>query len=152
MLIGANNSRVADKQMHITLHHNLFQRTVRRNPAIRFARVHLWNNVFSQWGEGTGGDCVAATYESQVRLEANVFDPTLANRRALRVTVGQFITVPGFVQTSGNLLLGGAELFEREPTRVFDPATLYPYTAEPATTLLQDRVVFGAGRQDVPGW
>lgn len=152
MLIGANNSRVADKAIHVTLHHNYFFKTIRRNPAVRYARVHLFNNVFSQWGEGSGGDCVAATYESQLLLENNVFDPTLANRRALRVTVGQYIEVPGFVARRGNLLLGGAELFEREPTRVFDPAALYDYAAQPATALSQDEVVYGAGRQDVPRW
>jgi pectate lyase len=151
MLIGANNTRVADKSIHVTLHHNYHYNTIRRNPLIRYARVHMFNNVISNWGQGTSsGDAVSATTESLVYLENNVFDPSASNKLALRLDVSQYIPKQGYVKQMGNLTLGGSSVFDNEPNRVFTPAKLYSYNAEVADINLFDLVVKNAGRQDVP--
>ncbi|MEL6546393.1 MAG: hypothetical protein AAFQ82_17330, partial [Myxococcota bacterium] len=127
------------------LHHNYFYRTIRRNPFLRHGKVHAFNNVFREWGEGNGGDLIAATFESQLRAENNVFEAG-ANKRALRLEVGSKNSVAGFVAASGNMLLGGAEFFENEPSRVFVPETLYEYATDTADDDLIERVERSSGR------
>lgn len=145
MLIGANPNHVEDKGTRVTLHHNYYYRTTRRNPFLRHGKVHAFNNVFREWGEGNGGDLVAVTFEAQFNAENNVFDAG-TNKRGLRLEVGSKNSVAGFVSASGSLLLNDAEFFENEPARVFDPAELYDYALEAADDELIDRVVAFAGR------
>jgi hypothetical protein len=58
----------------------------------------------------------------------------------------------GYIRAGGNLLLGGAEITEHEPSTVFDPSAEYSYTAETANSALRTRIENGAGRQDQPSW
>ncbi len=152
MLIGANNKREDDQNIHVTIHNNLFYNTVRRNPAIRFARVHLFNNVFKDWGDGTSGDGVSATYYSQVYLEKNIFDPDREVDRALRLTVGNYIKVKGYVKATGNLALGEAKIFSHEEEKVFLPSQVYNYSAQNADDELYQAILSQAGRAEIPTW
>ncbi len=79
MLIGHSDKNAEQDagKLHVTLHHNLFDRTVQRTPRVRFGRIHAYNNAFI-------GDKTAAEYpylysfgigkEGGVLSEANVFE------------------------------------------------------------------------------
>ncbi|MEM9187632.1 MAG: polysaccharide lyase family 1 protein [Myxococcota bacterium] len=146
MLIGANNTRTADRVIRVTLHHNVFENTARRNPLVRFGSVHMFNNHLLHWGEGAGGDAVNATCFSQVFLENNVFEAD-RNRMATRTSVPNYIPDEGYIRAVGNWTLGGAVIEEAKPAMVFDPSTQYAYTAELADAALQTRLANGAGTQ-----
>jgi pectate lyase len=48
MLIGHSDKNAEQDagKLHVTLHHNLFDRTVQRSPRVRFGRIHAYNNVY----------------------------------------------------------------------------------------------------------
>ncbi len=48
MLIGHSDKNAEQDagKLHVTLHHNLFDRTVQRTPRVRFGRIHAYNNLF----------------------------------------------------------------------------------------------------------
>jgi pectate lyase len=145
MLIGANNANTLDRQISVTLHHNYFVGTERRNPLVRYGRVHLFNNLISNWGTGGGGgDAIATTYEAQLAVENNVFEAG-ANKRAVRIIVENWIEVEGYIRTTGNLALNGAVVFSHHPERVFQPSSAYAYPLEAADTSLMQRIAAGAG-------
>ena len=153
MLIGSNNSRVEDEVITVTLHHNHHYRTIRRNPNIRYASVHMYNNLIDQWGAGTtSGDGVNSTYTAKVYLENNIFNPDREVTRAIRFTVPNYQDVEGYLLAKGNLMLGGLEEIENKPELVFNPNTLYQYKAEEATLSLKESIENGAGRRDNPSW
>jgi pectate lyase len=128
MLIGANNSHVEDEVITVTLHHNLFENTVRRNPFLRFGSVHMYNNVLRNWGEGAGGgDAVNSTYGSQILLENNVFVAG-NNKVGVRNIIPKWAVVPGYVNAVGNLALNGADVQSFSADNVFTASNLYSYT------------------------
>lgn len=46
ILIGHSDSETGDVNMKVTLHHNWFDGTVQRNPRVRYATVHCYNNYY----------------------------------------------------------------------------------------------------------
>jgi pectate lyase len=46
ILIGHSDSETGDTIMKVTLHHNWFDKTIQRNPRVRFATVHCYNNYY----------------------------------------------------------------------------------------------------------
>ena len=47
MLIGNSDKKIEDKNHQtITLHHNIFDSCVQRLPMVRFATIHIYNNVY----------------------------------------------------------------------------------------------------------
>ena len=62
VLIGASSGHVGDRRIRVTIHHCFFDGTRQRQPRVRFARVHLYNNYTRNWGIYA----VCASVESQV--------------------------------------------------------------------------------------
>lgn len=149
MLIGANNSRTEDVVISVTLHHNYFSNTTRRNPLARYGAVHMFNNLLEDWGEGNGGDAVNSTYGAQVLLENNIFNAG-SNKRAVRITVPNFVPVEGYIKATGNLALNEAEVFSWHPERVFSASDYYTYNLETADQSLMTKIMAGAGWRNVP--
>lgn len=147
MLIGNNNSKTDDVVINVTLHHNFYDRTIRRNPFTRFGSVHMFNNVLSNWGDGgTGGDGVNATYGAKILLENNVFESG-HNKRAVRDAIPNWAEVPGYIKARGNLALNEADVFSSQPDQVFEASDLYGYRLDLADDNLTQRVKAYSGRQ-----
>lgn len=141
MLIGADVADTGDADIRVTLHHNFFEGTNQRHPRLRYGRVHAFNNLLERWGHYG----MASSQNGQLLSENNVF---VADGDT-RAVVPQAGSDPdqGYVRSSGDLLLGGAEVTEREPGVVFDPRDHYDYTAEAADESLRARIREGAGQQ-----
>jgi pectate lyase len=74
MLIGSSDSAAADRgKLRVTLHHNVFERTVQRGPRVRFGQVHVYNNLYIADAE-TFSYAFGVGIESQIFAEANVFN------------------------------------------------------------------------------
>jgi pectate lyase len=46
ILIGHSDSETGDTAIKVTLHHNWFDSTIQRNPRVRYATVHCYNNYY----------------------------------------------------------------------------------------------------------
>ncbi|TFK75120.1 polysaccharide lyase family 1 protein [Pluteus cervinus] len=70
-LIGHNSDNAAEDtgKFHITYHHNHWNNIHTRTPAMRYARVHSYNNVF----ENVLSQGIHARTYAQVLVEGNVF-------------------------------------------------------------------------------
>lgn len=140
MLVGSRESREVDMDTRVTVHHNWFDRTRERNPRVTQAWLHAYNNVVEGWRNHG----MSAIRGARLLSEANVFIAD-GDTRALIAEGAARDNEPGFTRAEGDLLLGGAEVVEREPQEVPDPP--YDVQPEPATPALTERVTAGAGWQ-----
>jgi pectate lyase len=102
--------------------------------------VHAYNNYLRNWGSyGMGVED-----DGQLDSQANVFEAG-SNKRALRSDAIGAGGSTGSARSTGDLLLGGAQVQVRSPEKVFQPSQYYQVTVEPANTALRDRIVAGAG-------
>lgn len=144
--------------MHLTMHHNFFDRISLRGPQLVYGRMHYFNNYQFQWfyyGAGSLGG-------AQLYSENNVYearnacipfcqDPNPCGDMEwfsdmTRALVTDWDTNgTGNTRSSGDLLRNGARLSIVNPTGVFDPRASYAYTADPATDALAARVRAEAG-------
>ncbi|MCK6552727.1 hypothetical protein L6R52_43290, partial [Myxococcota bacterium] len=143
--------------MRVTMHHNFFERISLRGPQFLFGKLHFVNNYQFEWfyyGAGCLGD-------AECLSEANVFEPRARCAYCQDPSpCGDWEWFPDFTQafvhdwasnglgrlrSTGDLLLGGAVVAEREAATVFDPTAHYTLTAEPATAALADRIRTGTG-------
>ena len=126
LLVGHDDDNGAQDtgRLRVTYHHNFFDGSDQRNPRVRFSPlVHVYNNYYDDNSYG-----VASTNESGLFVEGNYFFS---------------VNNPGRVEFSGPL----GRMFERDnilvdcnheiETRgtVTDPRTIYPYTADPASSV-----------------
>ena len=147
MLIGNDNSKFEDVVMKVTLHHNWYDNTVRRNPLVRFGKVHMYNNVHTNWGDEFGeGDAVNSVYRAQLLLESNVYEAG-ENKQAVHITVPGWLEVPGYVNARGNSPINGARVFSSQPENVFEANTYYTYRLDVPTSEFADMVKTYAGWQ-----
>ena len=71
MLISHSNTDFDSKKTRVTLHHNLFIDTVQRHPRVRFATVHIFNNLFQNWRSYA----IGGAFDSRLYIEGNIFNP-----------------------------------------------------------------------------
>ena len=71
MLISHSNTDFGSKKTRVTLHHNLFIDTVQRHPRVRFATVHIFNNLFQNWRSYA----IGGAFDSRLYIEGNIFNP-----------------------------------------------------------------------------
>lgn len=115
ILIGHSDSETGDVDIKVTMHHNWFDGTVQRNPRVRYATVHLFNNYHVNnriYG-------VASACNANVLVENSYFKDT-----QIPLQVG----VPGF-SPAGFLVQNGC-FFENCGTpqlRAKDMTGLFPY-------------------------
>jgi pectate lyase len=134
------NGEAALTKPRVTLHHNLFENTVQRNPRAVRAQVDAYNNHLRHW-IGIG---MQAAEEAEINSEANVFeaatDVDAIVSRGLRY---------GPVRSTDDLALNGARIMERDPETVFEPP--YSRTVQSADETLSALIRSKAGpREQVP--
>ncbi len=116
ILIGHSDSESGDVIMKVTLHHNWFDGTGQRNPRVRYATVHCYNNYHV--GHPVYG--VASTCNANVLVENCYFKDT-----QIPLQVG----VPGF-SPAGFLVQNGC-FFDNcgtPQTKYKDMTGLFPYS------------------------
>jgi len=115
ILIGHSDSETGDVIMKVTMNHNWFDGTVQRNPRVRYATVHLYNNYHVNnriYG-------VASACDAKVLVENSYFKDT-----QIPLQVG----VPGF-SPAGFLVQRGCFFENCGPPQLkeFDTTGLIPY-------------------------
>ncbi|MEM1040955.1 MAG: hypothetical protein AAGI12_15960, partial [Pseudomonadota bacterium] len=140
--------KTGDAAMRVTIHNCWWVGNERRQPLVRYAWVHLFNNLHEHWGTSSGGgENVLATYNSQLYVENSIFDADV-NKIAVEFDGSPWIPVPGNARMMGNVLQNGAQEFERNPGSVFTPSGQYTYTAVPADASLKALIQSEAGWQN----
>lgn len=128
-----------DKNTHVTLHDNVFDGTIQREPRAIFAQVHMYNNVLKDWGSYA----IGSSFRAQTLVEGNIFDSDdQYGSRAIVTQVG-IDPEPGFVRAVNNLFLGTASGGSSGADKVFTPP--YQYTYETPTVALEARLLQQAG-------
>ncbi|XP_024533220.1 putative pectate lyase 21 [Selaginella moellendorffii] len=108
MLISANPRHVGDRNIKVTIHHCYFDQTQERHPRVRFAKVHLYNNYFREWGVYG----VRASVEAQIVSEHNVYEAGTSKRAFdyfIEKAPDSDIAVAGSISSDGDVFLNGAE-------------------------------------------
>lgn len=120
ILIGHSDSESGDVIMKVTLHHNWFDGTVQRNPRVRYATVHCYNNYHV--GNRIYG--VASACNANVLVENSYFKDT---QIPLQVGVPGF-SPAGFLVQRGSYFdnCGTPQLNEKDMTGLFP----YEYTLD----------------------
>lgn len=116
ILIGHSDSESGDVIMKVTLHHNWFNGTIQRNPRVRFATVHCYNNYYV----GNTTYSVASAIDAKVLVENCYFK---------NCPVPLQVGVPGF-SPEGFLVQKGC-IFDNcgvPQTKAYDMTGLFPYT------------------------
>ena len=129
MLIGNSDSNTADKgHQTITLHHNWFDSCKQRLPMVRFATIHIYNNLYTnQLGYG-----IDRRKDCKVYSESNVFEDPVRS-----VTTRK----DGNLYDKGSLNIK-TEVLDKDPS--WTPSTYYKYKAD-AAKKVQKNVQEGAG-------
>ena len=161
LLSQAAADEIEGREMEMTFHHNYFNRLSRRGPRLTYGRAHYYNNYQYEWWEYGA----ASVFEAQFLSENNIYqarpgrtcgsifspctDPAPCgddDYEVSKLAVSNDWAAegnPGYVRSTGDLLLQEAVVQVRSPERVFTPD--YPFVAEVADTALAARVRDGAG-------
>lgn len=110
--------------LHVTYHHNWFEKSEGAAPRVRYGSVHLYNNVF----DSIPSYAIASTQFAQVVVEANVFTAVKEPSR-----IQHSSPYPGDLSEDANLLVESGELVTKGIT--FDPRHFYGYSAQNASTV-----------------
>ena len=120
MLIGNSDSKVADvNHQTITLHHNWFNNCKQRLPFVRFATIHIFNNLYTNQ-TGTGID---RRKDCKIYSEANSFEE---EKRS--ITRNRYGTL--FDKGSLNI---DKDAVDSKPS--WEPENYYSYKAEKASVV-----------------
>jgi len=137
-----------DENLRVTHHHNWYEGVDDRLPRVRFAQVHVFDNVFLDWR----WYAIGASTRAQVVVENNVFEPGEDDDACTTECIGADCDhhegAGGSLRAVGNSLGGDAVCETSSPVSVFTPP--YEYDLEVADASLRARVDEGAGWQDVP--
>jgi len=149
-LLGYSASATDERepnQLMVTYHHNWFDSTNSRHPRVRWAPVHVYNNVYSNNpGYGIGSTCGAKVF-----VEANYFEnvkyPVLISKvnDSTEVLSGDPI---GYVKEKNNYTLNSGTVAQYfDSTFTFEPSSFYSYTADSAKNIADIVKTFaGAGK------
>lgn len=125
MLIGKENETAA-LNTRVTLHHDWFDHTTQYNPRMRYAHVHMFNNLLDSWTSYGA----AASQLSQLYSDRNIYLAD-SDTDAIELHEGSDPT-NGNVNKSGDLFRNGATLnegtYKNDPSAVFQPT--YEYFAD----------------------
>ncbi|MBK8260379.1 MAG: hypothetical protein IPK80_03470 [Nannocystis sp.] len=158
MLMWQTRSGKPATGMRVTLHHNFLDRLTLRGPQFIYGWLHFFNNYHFEWYEYGAGSLGGA----QMLSERNVYrarpgqfcidcpDPNPCGGNDLVVSKEAVVNEwasngKGFVRSVGDSAREGAKIAASSPEKVFDPAGLYEYTADPADDALVAAIVAGAG-------
>jgi flagellar hook assembly protein FlgD len=126
-LLGHSLNETGDSTIKVTYYANWFDGTGSRHPRIRYGKVHLLNNLYTNiTGYGVGVTCAA-----QVLLEGNYFENT--QFPVLISQVNDFNTLSGdpqgFLKAVSNFTVNSGEIVENLSGYNFDPNDYYTYEA-----------------------
>jgi len=117
MLMGNSDKATADKNHQtVTLHHNQFDSCVQRLPMVRYATLHIYNNVYTNQKK-YGIDC---RKDSRIYSECNSFEKEINSRTANK---------KGDFYDTGSVNLNRKDL-DAKP--VWNPSDYYKYKAQSA--------------------
>lgn len=136
ILIGGFAGIPNGQNMRVTLHHNWFNGTDQRNPRIRRALVHAYNNYMVHWV--TNG-MVSSDY-GQLFTEYNIFD---AGSNTTAVVTSMSPEARGYARNTNNWKIDGASDPQYLPGNVFVPS--YGYAPEAADAALRSKIQTHAG-------
>ena len=153
-----------DPAMRATIHHNQFLRVNGRSPALRFGRVHFFNNSLKHWNWSG----VNATMGGEIYSENNVYGGGRWDNSppALVSKANQWAPQPGFIKTVGDRFKDAKGIQHSDPSvkqdgskqddvkqgHVFDPREQYEYEAESASDALVNRLERSTGWSSKPCW
>lgn len=145
VLIGNDQTKEGDKITTVTLHHNVFRHLEQRMPRVRFGKVDLYNNYYTDWDDYV----IGVTMDGQAIVEGNIFEPgaeTGEDRKRIVIEDIGDDTREGMARVTDNLALNGSIV---ESTASFDQVFTRPYLAQidSADTLLKDRLLRTTGVQ-----
>lgn len=141
MLLGASEQDISQAPDRVTVHHNVFHRSDQRQPLVRFARVHYYNNWVRHWGAQGTGQAVRVGAGGQFASEGNVFDDRFGRPAVIPEDLG----TRGAVRSDGDVTTGRTVIVERSPDDVFEPNEHYPYHLDEAGESLRVALADGAG-------
>lgn len=150
--------------MRVTWHHDHFDHTTVRNPRFHYGEAHYVNNLVDGWWQYGASSYDGARFLSEAnvyRAEADcvgipgVFpcedtnpcggdDDWFVDRSVAVVTEDEG-NHPGYVDSVGDWLIGGARVDVREPQRVSRPPADLDVVAEPADAALEAEIRAGVG-------
>jgi len=143
-LLGHSVNEIADSTIKVTYYANWFDGTNSRHPRIRYGKVHLLNNLYTNLtGYGVGVTC-----DAQVLLEGNYFENT--SRPVLISQVNDFSTLSGdpegFLKAVSNLTIASGDIVENLSGYYFDPLDYYSYQATDSH-MVKSMVMASAGAE-----
>lgn len=134
MLIGNSDKNVADKgHQTITVHHNIFDGCTQRLPMVRFATIHIYNNVYTN----TKSRGIDRRQDCRIYSENNWFADK--EKSVTSNTFGSFFDVG-----SENIKTTGLS-----KTAEWNPSDYYKYSAESASSAKENVLKF-AGNGKLP--
>lgn len=120
MLIGNSDSKVADRNHQtITLHHNWYDSCTQRLPMVRFATLHIYNNLYTN----TKSRGIDRRAECRIYSEANYFDNT--EKSITTNTHGSLFDLGSYGIKTANL----------SKKAEWIPSDYYSYKADPASSV-----------------
>lgn len=144
ILIGTTTDTADNSGDDISIHHNYFDRNEERQPLVRFSRnLHVFNNVYRDWGGPAHGLCVSVGDQARVLHERNVMD---SGYDRLGVTVGAAAN-PSYHATGNLTTSPGGTVIPADVNPNVVPLPRYPYTPDTADATLRALVAAGAGRR-----
>jgi pectate lyase len=132
-LVGHSNSNVVDTAMKLSYHHNWFKNSNQRNPRVRFAKVHVFNNYYTN--NSIYG--VSSNMEADVLVEGNYFFNTPIPTETSRDGSPQGDLVERY-----NIMVNCGPAGTRGDA--FEASSFYSYSLDPASEI-PDKVSALAG-------
>uniref|UniRef100_A0ACD5VVG2 Uncharacterized protein n=1 Tax=Avena sativa TaxID=4498 RepID=A0ACD5VVG2_AVESA len=158
VLIGASSAHVGDRRIRVTIHHCFFDGTRQRQPRVRFARVHLYNNYTRNWGIYT----VCASVESQIISQSNIYEAGDKKRVFTHMpeqAADKDRSCSGRIRSEGDMFLNGAQEYtgnddaetaEDSPWDFEVRVCYQPCSVQPASMALKELLECRTGWQPVP--
>ena len=133
-LFGHSVSETGDVNMKATYYCNWFDGTNSRHPRVRYGKVHLLNNLYTDLtGYGVGVTCSA-----QVQLEGNFFESTEIPDLISQVNdPGETLSgdPEGFLKSISNFLYNSGPIVENLSGYDFNPHDYYEYSVYDSHTV-----------------
>ncbi len=142
MLISALTSTAP---MHVTVHHNWFDHTNQRNPLVRDAYAHVYDNYV----DGFGSYGMQAQEGGYLLSQHNVLRAVLGSQETDGIRITDNKHGAGVVRAEDDLLLDGATQLVRL-SGLLHPVP-YRFVLEPAGPRLEAEITVGSGWRAFPG-
>ncbi|MGA9117045.1 MAG: carbohydrate-binding protein [Bacteroidota bacterium] len=137
-LLGHSDSQTSDAAMKISYHHNYYDSTAQRNPRVRFAKTHVYNNYYRR--NALYG--VSSNLEADVLVEGCYFTDV-----AIPTETSRDGSPPGDLVERNNIFVNCGTPGTRGTA--FDPSAYYSYTLDSAGTIPAKVTAYsGSGRHD----